>query len=251
MQFSICSAILIVALVKYNPTSCVSGGVFGYEEKVKKPVSLEKVQAASPLRSPPILEGEDARAYHEILDRVFGAVRPTDFIEEIWVRDLVDVTWSMFRLRRLQATFWSDKVSHIADDRASSRATAEAELVKGPIKEEMDRLLDSDPGLSWETACEQNPRANEKFQELYSSAWSSLDLNSIQEEVMFSNFHRIEPIVNLIVIAQRRFDEVIRELDRHRFMQKQLHSFQDRQGSKLESVEPKMIEGKTTNEKAA
>jgi hypothetical protein len=53
------------------------------------------------------------------------------------------------------------------------------------------------------------------------------------------------------VISQRRFDEVIRELDRHRFMQKQLHSFQDRRGPKLESVEPKMIEGKTTNEKAA
>jgi len=200
---------------------------------------------------PPILEGEDARAYHEILDRVFGAVGPTDFIEEIWVRDLVDVTWSLFRLRRLQATFWSDKVSHIADDRASSRATAEAELVKGPIKEEMDRLLDTDSGLSWETLVEQNPRANEKFQELYSSACSSLDLNSIQTEVMLSNFHRIEPIENLIVISQRRFDEVIRELDRHRFMQKQLHSFQDRRGPKLESVEPKMIEGKTTNEKAA
>ena len=40
---------------------------------------------------PPILEGEDPKAYDEILDRVFGAVGPTDFIEEIWVRDLVDV----------------------------------------------------------------------------------------------------------------------------------------------------------------
>ena len=61
----------------------------------------------------------------------------------------------------------------------------------------------------------------------------------------------IEKIDNLIAIAQRRIDEVIRELDRHRFMQKQLNSFQDRQGSKLETVEPKMIEGKALNKKVA
>jgi hypothetical protein len=34
-------------------------------------------------------------------------------------------------------------------------------------------------------------------------------------------------------------------------MQKQLNSFQDRQGSKLETVEPKMIEGKALNKKIA
>ncbi len=186
-----------------------------------------------------------------MFERVFNAVRPTDFIEEIWVRDLVDVTWSMFRLRRLQATLWSHRVSHIANDTASSRATAEAEQVQGAIKEEMDRLLDSDSELSWETLMEQNPRANEKFQELYSSAWSSLDRNLIQAQVMRSDFDSIERIESLMVTEQRRFDEVMRELDRHRYMQKQLRSFQDRRGPKLESIEPRMIEGKTTNKKVA
>jgi hypothetical protein len=27
---------------------------------------------------------------------VFGAVGQSDFVEEIWVHDLVDVTWTMF-----------------------------------------------------------------------------------------------------------------------------------------------------------
>ena len=51
------------------------------------------------------------------------------------------------------------------------------------------------------------------------------------------NMHSIERIENLIMIAQRRIDEVIRELDRHRIMRKQLNSFQDREGSKFEVVE--------------
>ena len=36
---------------------------------------------------PPILDGEDPNAYNEILDRVFNAVGPTDFIDEILVHD--------------------------------------------------------------------------------------------------------------------------------------------------------------------
>ncbi len=146
---------------------------------------------------PPILEGEDAKAYDEILDRVFGAVGPTDFIEEIWVRDLADVTWAMFRWRRILAALISEQV------------------------------------------CE-----NQKL-------WPSNNIDLIQGRVLRDRLDMIERIDNLIAMAQRRIDEVIRELDRHRFMRLQLNSFQDRQGSKLETVEPKMIEGKALNKKVA
>ena len=200
---------------------------------------------------PPILEGEDAGAYYEIHDRMFGAVAPTDFIEEIWVRDLVDATWAMSRLRRLLATFWTAEVSDDADCQAASRAIAEAKLMEGAEKEEMNRLLDTKSGVSWESLVEQNPRANEKFQALYSRARSTLDMNAIQAKVMRYNMHIIERIENLIMIAQRRIDEVIRELDRHRIRRKQLNSFQDREGSKFEVVGPKLIEGKATNKKVA
>ena len=178
---------------------------------------------------------------------MFGAVAPTDFIEEIWVRDLVDATWAMSRLRRLLATFWTAEVSDDADQQAASRALAEAKLMEGAEKEEMNRLLDTKSGASWQSLVEQNPRANEKFQALYSRARSTLDMNAIQAKVMRYNMHSIKRIKNLIMITERRIDEVIRELDRHRLMRKQLNSFQDREGSKFEVVGPKMIEGKTTN----
>lgn len=81
--------------------------------------------------------------------------------------------------------------------------------------------------------------------------WPSDNIDLIQGRVLRNRLDMIEQIDNLIAMAQRRIDEVIRELDRHRFMQKQLNSFQDRQGSKLETVEPKMIEGKALNKKVA
>ena len=40
---------------------------------------------------PPIIEGEKAKDYGKLLERVFNALRPTDFVEEIWARDFADV----------------------------------------------------------------------------------------------------------------------------------------------------------------
>jgi hypothetical protein len=201
--------------------------------------------------APPILEGEDSKAYDEILDRVFGAIGPTDFIEEIWVRDLVDVTWEMLRWRRILAALVSEQVSESVNDEAASLAEAQTEMMEGPEKADMEKLPDSDSEFSWETLVAKYPRANKKFQELWSSAESTLDKDLIQARVMNDNLDMIERVNNLIMIAQRRIDEVIRELDRHRFMQKQLNSFQDRQPPKLETAEPKLIEGKATNKKIA
>jgi hypothetical protein len=193
---------------------------------------------------PPLLEGEDAAAYDELVARVFGAVRPTDFIEEIWARDLADVSWSLLRLRRIQAAFLSAQVSEAAsdaaDDKATSLATAEAELMEGSEKEEMDRLL-KDDSLTWEKLVAQNPRANEKFQELWASALSNLDMDAIQAKVMLREFDKIEQIENLIAITERRFDAIIREMDRHRVLR--VHF--------VEAEKPKMIEQKIPNKKVA
>jgi hypothetical protein len=139
----------------------------------KKRVRASRSKAPSRLSlfgSPPLLEGEDAAAYDKMLARVCSAVRPTDFIEEIWVRDLTDVTWTLLRLRRVQVAFLSSEVSDDASDAANTDATslaeAEMELMKETEKEEMDRFLHHDGSLSWEELVAQNPRANEKFQEL-------------------------------------------------------------------------------------
>ena len=55
------------------------------------------------LGRPPLIPGDDAANYDTLLARVAGAVRPGDFIEEAWVRDVVDLIWEAVRLRRLKA----------------------------------------------------------------------------------------------------------------------------------------------------
>ena len=48
----------------------------------------------------PVLRGEDTKAYDLLLEQVSTTVKPSDIIEDIWVRDIVDLTWEILRLRR-------------------------------------------------------------------------------------------------------------------------------------------------------
>ena len=157
----------------------------------------------------------------------------------------------MFRWRRVLATLVSKEVAEKVKNKAASLAKAQVKLMEGSEKADMEKLLDSNSELSRERRVAKYPRAHKKYQKLFSSAKATLDIDLIQAGVLRDNLDMIERINNLNTIGQRRIDEVIRELDRHRFMQNQLNSFQDRQGSKLETVEPKMIEGKALNKKAA
>jgi len=55
------------------------------------------------LPPPPLISGENAAAYDDMLARISGTLKPADILEEIWVRDVVDLVWDAFRLRRLKA----------------------------------------------------------------------------------------------------------------------------------------------------
>jgi hypothetical protein len=105
---------------------------------------------------PPIIEGEKAKDYRKLLERVFEAIGPADFIEEIWARDLADVTWFMFRLRR-----------------SGGRCHAVAKY----------------------------PRANDRFQALWSKAKSDLNFDLMQARVITKNLRTIERIEALIASA--------------------------------------------------
>jgi hypothetical protein len=53
---------------------------------------------------PPLIEGEDAAAYDQLLARICAAVKPVDIIDEIFIADVAPSEWEVLRLRRLK---WS------------------------------------------------------------------------------------------------------------------------------------------------
>ena len=59
--------------------------------------------SAVPLPPPSLVNGEDAATYEQLAARIRAAVAPANIIEEIWARDVADLTWDVVRLRRLKA----------------------------------------------------------------------------------------------------------------------------------------------------
>src|SRR5271166_3789375 len=51
----------------------------------------------------PLLPGEKEEEFLQLAARIVGAAKPKDAIEEILIRDAIDLTWEIFRLRRIKA----------------------------------------------------------------------------------------------------------------------------------------------------
>jgi hypothetical protein len=73
-------------------------------QKSRPALKLTSVSRISMFGPAPILYGEDGAAYDELLAQVSSAVKPTDAIENIWVRDIVDLTWEVLRWRRIKTS---------------------------------------------------------------------------------------------------------------------------------------------------
>src|SRR4030081_3466140 len=52
---------------------------------------------------PPLIAGESPAGYDELLARVTATLQPSDVIEQMFIRDIVDLAWGGRRLRRLKA----------------------------------------------------------------------------------------------------------------------------------------------------
>src|SRR5438067_9440862 len=79
------------------------------ERLKRKTRSESKVVSSAPppwgrlFGHPNILEGEDAAAYEELLARFRAAVKPVEFIEEMFIEDVVALEWQVLRWRRLSS----------------------------------------------------------------------------------------------------------------------------------------------------
>ena len=145
---------------------------------------------------PPLLEGEDAAAYDEMVAQVSAAVSPADILEHIWVRDVVDLTWEILRLRRIKM-----------------------QLLTANLHRGLKVILD--PLCGYEEAGElssgwasREEDAVERVNSLLATA--GLTMNEIIAETLAEKINEIERIDRQIMNQGARRNAALREVDRHR-----------------------------------
>jgi hypothetical protein len=145
---------------------------------------------------PPLLQGEDAAAYDGLIARVAGAVAPADVLEEMWVRDVVDLAWEALRLRRLKAIL------------LTAAAHEGLFAVLTPL---IGYLPAHDLANHW--AAGESGAVNRVDAHL---AAAGLSRDAVTAQTLAARIDDVERIDHMIMQAEARRAAALREIDRHR-----------------------------------
>ena len=144
----------------------------------------------------PLVLGELPANYKAVSDGVVASLKPQDFIEQILVRDVVDLFWEGQRWRRAITSL----VSRAAMENLEGELIIQLGDEKGSVL--FDRYLQGDPG------------AVEEVQKALSAAGLSMD--DMQTKALCDHLEDVDRINRLIMGAEARRSAALRELERYR-----------------------------------
>ena len=148
-----------------------------------------------PFGPPPLLEGEDSTAYDDLLARTSTTVKPTNIIEDIWVREIVDLTWEALRLRRLKTALLTAS-AHIG-----------LEVVLKPLVDEgLVELVEA-----WARG---EPQAIQRVKNILNSA--DLTMDAVIAQTVFEHIEQLERMERMLATVEARRNATLREIERNR-----------------------------------
>jgi hypothetical protein len=168
----------------------------------KLPTEIQIVRSGEPdfFGAPPFIQGENPADYQALLKRVSVAVRPGDFLDEIWVRDIVDLYWEMLRLRRLKAGLLNASMGDgLRAVLGSLRSTGSSSLTTEALVQ------------SWLSG---SPDSRKKVEQSLAAAGFSMDV--VAAAALSKKLDEFERIDVMITRAEARRNNALREIDRHR-----------------------------------
>ncbi len=151
---------------------------------------------------PPLIQGESEADYDEVMSKATSTIAPTDVIEAMWVKDIVDLVWESHRLKRLKASLLM-----------ASRKKAIDHLMAQTSRpmDDITRDLFSGYAASWLTG---EAAAVERLEKLF--AKRKLDMNSILAQALADRLSEVERIDRMIASADTRRDKALTNIERRR-----------------------------------
>ena len=140
----------------------------------------------------PLIDGEDGTNYDVILERISADVAPADFVEEIWVRNVVDLVWESIRLRHLKS-----QLLHAAAHEGLARVLTP--LLDWPSADRLSR--------TWALGDEE---ASAEVERLLGRA--GLTIDAVMAQTLAARIDDVERIDRMVTIAEARRDAVLREI---------------------------------------
>jgi hypothetical protein len=189
---------------------------------------------------PPLLKGEDAAAYNDLLMRVSGHLKPSDIFEEIWVREIVDLIWESLRWRRHLASFLATAIPRVLERILKPIAQNQPEVPRdssfiGKLRAaEASLNAGSTLAAAWAVG---DRAAIERVNALLASA--GLTMDNVIAQATASELDKIERFNRLIASAEGRRNALLREIEHHRapFAQRLRSEVHNIENAEFETVE--------------
>jgi hypothetical protein len=191
----------------------------------------------------PILPEEDSAAYDGLLESVVADTKPTGAIDEIYVRDIIDLTWEILRGRRIKTDLIAQAAAAVLQAKLSRILSTTPDVT--------DVLGDLVPPLmsvqklvqKW---LRKDPAAVKRINKLLIKG--NTTMAAIIAEATLAKLDVLERIDQLITTAEARRNLALRELDRHRFalaqaLRDKINEIEDAEFRALDSTAPQIESG--------
>jgi hypothetical protein len=163
----------------------------------------------------PLIKGEDPAAYDDLVARIRAVLRPADVIEEIWARDIADLAWEVFRLRRLKASLMQacayDGLADVLDALKPHWIDAGANVENNGNNANKEQEDDSNLPERWATG---DQAAIAKVDGVLASA--GLTIDAVMAQTLSNRIDIVERIERMMTAAESRRDTILREAERRR-----------------------------------
>ena len=182
------------------------------------PPSTQALSRLPMLGPPLLLKGEDARAYNDLLARISGHLDPSDILEEIWVREIVDLSWENLRWRRDLARFLDAALPTVLEEiirpllQDQPAAPTRGKSFTAQIRAAGEALVaEQDLVRRWAQGDEE---ALKQVDDLLASV--NLTMDHVAAKAAARELAKIEQFNRLIANTEWRRNATLREVERHR-----------------------------------
>jgi hypothetical protein len=160
--------------------------------------ALDRVVTIAPA---PLLPGEKQADYSDVAVRVVRAANPRDAIEEFLIRDVIDLTWEILRLRRAKSGMLK-----------ASMSAGVYEILKG-----LGHGPRSGPFYVRELGEKWAAGDKDARKEVDAAlAKAGLTIDDATAKTMESKLDSFERLDRMLASAEARRNNALREIDRHR-----------------------------------
>jgi hypothetical protein len=179
--------------------------------------TLQTVNRLAIFGPTPLLAGESAAAYDDLLAGVSGNLKPSDIFEEIWVREIADLIWESLRWRRHLASFLATAIPQVLQRTLKPIAQNWPEVPRGSGF--IGKLRAAEAALNAGSTLAADwgrgdPAAIERVNQLLASA--GLTMDHVIAQATVSELDKIERFNRLIASTEGRRNALLREIEHHR-----------------------------------